>query len=261
MKLDITSIYSNRLIKVSEFTLEDFRTISFMVENDSDEELHTFLISKLGKDCNAIDKFYALLMARIKFVNETVTFSGSSNVTVNLNVWADKFKSTCIDIRKIISLDDFDVVIDYPENLYYTNFDNMLVDSIYSLKYKNIQLEMIGMDIRDKYKILDKLSPAMINLIKTNIIEHIDDKVILMESKLDIPEIAVNFFNNTAYSFIKLLYNYYTYDDILELIFMLSGRINDVGYIISRNPRDLELLSKLYSEDVAKTNQETKLSI
>jgi hypothetical protein len=42
---------------------------------------------------------------------------------------------------------------------------------------------------------------------------------------------------------------------ILELIFILSNRINDLGYITSRNPRDLDLLSKLYSEEVAKTNQ------
>jgi len=39
---------------------------------------------------------------------------------------------------------------------------------------------------------------------------------------------------------------------------MLSKKINDAGYLNSRNPRDLDLLIKIYSEDVEKTSHESK---
>ena len=47
MNLSIPLLFSNNFLSVSEFTLNDLRTISFNVENDSDNELYNFLISKI----------------------------------------------------------------------------------------------------------------------------------------------------------------------------------------------------------------------
>lgn len=69
---------------------------------------------------------------------------------------------------------------------------------------------------------------------------------------------SISFFDNSAFNFIKLLFNYYRYDEIMETVFAISTRISDIGFLMSRNPKDIELLIKLYSEEVEKMNSEDK---
>ena len=46
----------------------------------------------------------------------------------------------------------------------------------------------------------------------------------------------------------------------METIFTISSRISDIGFLMSRNPKDITLLIKLYSEEVEKMNAGDKSS-
>jgi hypothetical protein len=46
----------------------------------------------------------------------------------------------------------------------------------------------------------------------------------------------------------------------METIFTISSRISDIGFLMSRNPKDIAFLIKLYSEEVEKMNSEDKSS-
>jgi len=89
-------------------------------------------------------------------------------------------------------------------------------------------------------------------------IEDNSQPFVLMQPRVGLSEISLNFFDNSGFEFLKILFNYYTYEDILETIFMLSRRITDIGYLNSRTPRDIDVLTKLYSDEVAKAADETK---
>jgi|TARA_R110002110_G_scaffold148108_2_gene339118 hypothetical protein len=260
MRLEIPSICDDtKMIVVEEFTLEDFRSIAFMLESDSDGELYKLLISKVLTPCNSLDKFHALLHARVKFVNETIAFNnGTSNISINLNTWIKSFKADYVNIEKTIELDNFTLSLSYPEHFLYENMYDIVIECISSIKFKDTEILLEDLSRDDKNTILEKLPPIILENIKTFIFENSDSELMLMKSMLDLPEVSVNFFDNSAYTVIKTLYSYYTYDDILELIFMLSAKLPDIQYINSRNPRDLEFLIRLYNDEVAKSNQDDK---
>lgn len=219
------------------------------------------MTSKVSGGGNSVDKFYALLQARIKFINEVITFTGQSNITINLNVWGDIFKTNCVDILTHNIIGDIEVGLNYPEHFYHVNYEDVVIDSITNIQYRGKKLELAGLSLEDKYKILHKLPPNLIEHVKQYVLSNIDNKLILMTSKLGIPELSVNFFDNSAYTIVKILYQYYSCDEILDLVFMLSRGVPDVGYINTRTPRELDYLIKLYSQDVDKVNRETKLHI
>lgn len=79
-----------------------------------------------------------------------------------------------------------------------------------------------------------------------------------MDSKIGLDSIQINFFDNSPLALITTLYNYHTYDEILEMLFVLSKRIPDISFLNSRSPKDLKYWIQLYSEEVEKINHSTK---
>lgn len=259
MKLGVPSVCSMGVINVSEFILEDFRTISFLIETDNDQQLYDFLVSKIDTPCNAFDKFFVLLEARKKFVNEIIVLNnGKSDIKLNLNIWSDLLKGSVEPVKTELMCGDFTVIIDYPVNFSYNSFEDFLLDCIYNISFKNTSINFSELNKEDKYKVLEKIPLELIDDVKTYIEKNMNYSITLMKSTLGLPEILINLFDGSMFVLLKTLYNYYNYDDILETIYFLSKRISDVSYINTRTPRDLEFLIDLYSEEVEKTNQETK---
>ena len=119
MILSENSIFDDHIVSVSEFTLEDLRTVSFQIENDSDMELSKFFNSKIITDCNSIDRFNLLFTARYRFINETITLNnGESNITLNLNLLKNNLLKNIKNIRNTICIDNFYMTLDYPNNLF-----------------------------------------------------------------------------------------------------------------------------------------------
>jgi hypothetical protein len=198
----------------------------------------------------------------MRFVDDNILFNnGKSNITINLNVLKDAYISNVENIQKSITFEDFDIVLNYPKELLYDKFEDIMIDCIESLSYKDKTINFQNLSYEDANKIIERLHPGILIQIKEFVVESCNNKTILMESKLDLPELSINIFDNTAYNLLKVLYSYYNYDEIVELLFMLSKRISDIQFLNSRTPRDLDLFIKLYSEDIEKSNHEDKLTI
>jgi hypothetical protein len=256
MRIETPSIYSNLdIVAISEFNMDDFRSISFMIENDSDNALYNKLISKIDGKCNSLDKVNSLIDARIKYVDENILFNnGESNITVNLNIFKTQLLKNVIDIEETITEGSIQLTLDYPLDFYFSSKEDIIMNCIKYLKIKDKFLNFWVLDKQERYAILEKIPSNIINLI-VQFIEKNNKPIILMESRLGLPELSINLFDNSAFSFIKILYNYHTYDDILEILFSLSRRINDVSFLNSRTPRDIILMTKLYTEEVENQNK------
>lgn len=256
MIVELPYIFSEGTNSISEFTIEDFRSISFMIENDSDENLYNRLIKSLNKDSSSIDKFNILLEARILHINENIMFNnGTSNVNVNINVWKDKFLKEIKDISKTLTIDNIEITLDYPNNFYFKNKEDILINCVKFIRIKDKFLNFYTLDKSEKFAILEKLPSKVTEEIKEFIKDN-NKSIVLMNPILNLPEISINFFDNSAFSLIKTIYSYYKYDDITELLFVLSKRISDVSYLNSRTPRDLNTLVRLYEDELEKLNEQ-----
>jgi hypothetical protein len=259
MKLDVPSVNGDRLIRISEFTLDDFRTISFLIENKNDKSLSDFLMSKIETECHILDKFNILMQARIKFINESIILNnGTSNITINLNLWAEALKASIKDVKIQLSYEKFKINVDYPTSMLYDSYEDLIIDCIYEISHSDKSILFSGLGLDEKYKILEMLPPKLIRVIKDYIEQEMNYTICIMKGTLGLPHIEVNLFDDSIFSVIKTLYDYYNYDNIVETLYFLSKRITDITYLNSRTPRELELLIDLYSEEVEKSDHDTK---
>lgn len=258
MKFSISNKLNSEALKVSEITMNDMRDISFMIESESDDALNDFLMSKLEGDGNCVTKFIALFKAREHYIGETISLNnGSNNIVVQLYYWFDEIINHTFNIKNDIVIDKFKISIDYPSNLLHSDYTDLLIDMIKCIQVDDNKLQFNTLIKSEKELIIQNLP---YNVIK-KIHEHIDNtqyEISLFQERLGIPDIDMSFFNNSAFNIIKLLFNYYKYDDIIETVFMMSNRISDVGFLMSRTPKDVSLLIKLYREEVEKSNSEDK---
>lgn len=260
MKFIVSNPLNLESVEVSEFTIEDMRSISFMIDNDSDDLLHDFLISKISGDGNCISKFIALFKAREQFVGDAITLSnGSNNINIQLSYWIDEFIKNLIDIEGVVTIDNFNICIDYPSSLMHHKYDDLLIDMIQSIDMNGhfINFKQISND--EKNEIIQKLPYNVVREVY-DYINNVSFDIPIFKEKLGLPDIIISVFDNSAFNFIKMLYNYYRYDEIMETIFTISSRISDIGFLMSRNPKDITLLIKLYSEEVEKMNAGDKSS-
>ena len=242
---------------MTEFTINDFRTISFLIETGDDHKLYNFLTNNLTH-ISSVNKWSELLKTRMDTISETITFTiNGKNVIVNLKIWKDNFQNNFKDIKKVLNIDDFILTLDYPKEFLHDTLEELMVDCVYNIVYKGKEIDFSLLTKDEQFKVFERLPSTVSNGV-LQFIEQNDHPIVLMPERLGMSEISVNFFNNTSFDLIKTLYSYYNYENILETLFMLSRRIQDIQYLNSRNPRDLDFLIKLYGEEVAKSEPDTK---
>jgi hypothetical protein len=260
MKFTVHNPLNSEVVSVSEFTMEDMRSISFMVENNSDDLLFQFLESKLSGTANCVTKFIALFKAREQFIADTISLNnGNSNVDIQLSYWFDEFVKGLKDISGVVKIDDFEIKIDYPESLMYNTYDDLLAGMIQNISIKSHYVDFKDITHSEKLELIQNLPYNVIKEVH-NYIDQINYNILIFKERLGIPNISVSFFDNSAFNFIKMFFNYYRYDEIMETVFGISSRISDIGFLMSRTPKDINLLIKLYSEEVEKMNNEDKSS-
>lgn len=261
MMLKVKNPMNSDVLEVSEFNMNDMRSIAFMIENDeANDALYDFLISKLSGEGNCVTKFIALFKAREKFIGDAISLNnGSSNVNIQLSYWYSEFIKNLIDIKGTVSVDKFTIVVDYPSSLNHKTFDDLLVDMIQSIEIENKRINFKNLNDLEKIEIIQNIPYNVIRELY-DYINKKDFDILLFKKRLGLPDIKISLLNNSAFEFIKMMFNYYRYDEIMETVFMISSRISDINFLMSRTPKDMSFLIKLYSEEVEKSNTEDKSS-
>jgi hypothetical protein len=255
MFVDSKNLISDNYSNVDKFTLEDCRNISFMVENKSDNLLHNLLLTKTSGSDIGIDKFNSLLTARCKFINESfIVNNGETNITLNINIFQKSLADKIIPIKERLSIDGLDILMDYPVNLYFENHEELIIDCIKQIYIKDKYINFLALDKFEKYDILNRLRGSTMEVINEFINKNNKD-IILLESKFKLEPISINFFDNSAFFMLKTLFHYYEYDSIIEMLFILSKRFNDISFLNSRTPLELDTLIRLYEDENSGNNK------
>jgi hypothetical protein len=261
MILSVKNPINGEIGKIKDLTIEDFRSLSFILENGDDGDLENFLNDRLIGDINSLTKLLTLINARMQFVSEQITFNnGSTNVNIDIKFLLREILNNIKDIRTVIDMDDYQVHIDYPTKLVHKNKEDLLMDCIYCMVHKHKTLYFRELNDESKNDIISMFNAKAILKIQ-EVISDINSPITIFKARANLPDIKISLFDNSSFVFIRTLFSYYTYDEITELIFMISKRIPDLQYLNSRTPRDLELIIRLYSEEIEKSNTETKSTI
>jgi hypothetical protein len=243
------NLFTNNSSNIESFNIEDCRNISFSIANESDECLHEILVSKITNADNAVDKFNSLLLARLKFINEIwVLNNGESNINLNVSILRKSLIDKIKPIEEILCIDGMNITLDYPTSLYIHNHEDLIINCIKKIQIKENSLNFNRLDKSEKYDIVNKLKASTIESIFYYI--HKNNKnIILLDSSVILNPISVNFFDNSAFFLLKSLYHYYDYDSIIEMLFILSKRFNDISFLNTRTPLELDSLIRMYEDE------------
>jgi len=147
MILSVKNPVSNETGKIKELTIDDFRSISFIVENSTDIELEEFLNERIIGNTNALTKLLTLMQARMQFVSEQITFNnGTSNVNIDLKFLWKELVSNLKSAHRVIDMDGYEIHIDYPSRLIHTDKDDLLLDCITNINYGHKNLNFRELD-------------------------------------------------------------------------------------------------------------------
>lgn len=261
MILSVKNPVSDEIGRIKELTIDDFRSISFIVENSTDIELEEFLSERIIGNTNALTKLLTLMQARMQFVSEQITFNnGTSNVNIDLKFLWKELVSNLKSAHRVIDMDGYEIHIDYPSRLIHTDKDDLLLDCITNINYGHKNLNFRELDHQSKLDLISKFNAKAILKLQ-EIISEVDVPITIFKARAKLSNITLSLFDNSSFVFIRALFSYYTYDEITELIFMLSKRLPDLQYLNSRTPRDLELFIRLFSEEIEKANTDTKSTL
>lgn len=261
MILSVKNPVSGEVGRIKELTIDDFRSISFIIENSTDIELEEFLNDKIIGDTDALTKLLTLIQARMQFVSEQITLNnGTSNVNIDIKFLWKELVSKLQSAHRVIDMDGYEIHINYPSRLVHIDKDDLLLDCITDINYGHHRLRFRDLDKNSKLDIIGKFNAKAILKIQ-EVIDEVDVPINIFKARANLTDITLSLFDNSSFVFIRALFSYYTYDEITELIFMLSKRLPDLQYLNSRTPRDLELFIRLYSEEIEKTNTDTKSTL
>lgn len=235
--------------------MEDYRKLSLLFQSSSDYDIYNFIISNI-KDYNSYDKIISLIFLRCETVRDDIIFNiDNKNITISLKIWLKNLINNYKDIRKTLNIDNILITVDYPKNFFHTTVEELILDTVHKIVYNEKELNVADLSFSEKYELFDNLSPKIMLEVYNFIQENINDKIILMEETTITPEISANLFDNSFFEIIKTLYNYYSYEDILETFYRLGQKISDLTFLSTRTPRDIDFFIKMYSEDIEKMNQ------
>jgi hypothetical protein len=258
MILTVKNPVCDEVGKIKELTIDDFRSMSFIVENATDLELEEFLTERLIGKSNALTKLLTLIQARMQFVSEQITFNnGTTNVNIDLKFLLKELINNVKSVKRSVVMDDFTIDLDYPSRLIHTDEDDLMLDCITAIHHSHKQLDFRDLDQQSKLDFITHFNAKAILKIREEL-EDMDTPITIFKARANLADITLSLFDNSSFVFIRALFSYYTYDEITELIFMLSKRLTDLQYLNSRTPRDLELFIRLYSEEIEKASTETK---
>jgi hypothetical protein len=251
MYISNKSLISDEIISVDQFTINDIRSISFAIENDSDNILHDIFTSKISKNFTNVDIFNSLINARCKYINNKITLNnGTSNINISIDNIISKLNNNIVHIREELSINNLNIILDYPDLLYFNSSDELMISCIKLIRIKDKLINFNNITKSEKLDILNNLPVKVIDSIEKFIIKNNKD-IVLFESKLGIDEITVNFFNNSSFLILKNLYHYYNYDSLIEILFMISKRITDMSFLNSRTPYELDEIIRMYGEEIS----------
>ena len=134
---------SGKIIRIKEIKNKDYFTILKFCENIDLEGLNNTLEHVLFEDnvksqnLSILDKFYALLYARMVFIDPNLLFIDKNQVKINFNVQniLEKIDLFEDNLDKAVKVGDFTVELGLPNLLYFNNINDLYISVIKNIMF------------------------------------------------------------------------------------------------------------------------------
>jgi hypothetical protein len=214
-------------------TFQNLKDISDTLSKDDEQFLVDYLNRFDGK--NIHEKFLNILKTWEEDVSHTISFSNDEkNMKVNISYVIESFKD--VEREDIVLEKDFQITLGIPDK--FTNkgvFD--LSKTIKNIKYGSSQIKLNDMNDEDRDHFVENLPANVFNTIAKEVLSN--QKYTAGFDNDNLKHLKINFLNNSAYMFLKGLFNPYKKDYFLDIIYYLSRKI-DGNILLNSTITDIE---------------------
>ncbi len=218
-----------------KITFKSLREISEAFDKGDDRPFIKCINSFEGD--NIYKKFINILKSWEMDVTHTMSMA-FDDATMKVSI---EYLVTCmsgIDSDEILQIEDDDWKFWVGSPSKFTNKDGFdLTESIKNIQYQNSKINFKDLSNIDKESIIKQLPANIYNMIIRKVLET--DRFV---GKLDNPKlshISINFLNNSAYNFLRGLFEPYNKDYYRDIIYYLSKKI-DGDILMDSSMTDIE---------------------
>jgi hypothetical protein len=152
-----------------------------------------------------------------------------------------------VDSDEILQIEDGDWIFWVGSPSKFTNKDGFdLTESIKNIQYLNSKINFNGLSNIDKESIIKQLPANVYNTIIRKVLEN--NRFVCRLDNPKLSHISINFLNNSAYNFLKGLFEPYDKDYYRDIIYYLSKKI-DGDILLDSTMTDIEYYIEKMNEE------------
>jgi len=260
-------------LNLKELTFRQFFTLNKFITNNNQAHISQcfddIILENLKEkeyfyQLTNFDKFIGLYLLRSSCISPEVELkSGANTAKIPLYPFLIKCVDKKVETNSIIIINDVELQLNLPKNLYSSNTFDIIYDTIYNIKINKKNINLFELKIEEKNKIIEELPAQIFTKVKSycNEIEKQYSDLIL-EFKLFIDsKITINPFNNSMFEILKAFYQ----TDLIslyELQYILVNKLlYSAEYVDNNTLIENILLSNFYKAEIEKINAEQNKSL
>jgi hypothetical protein len=262
-----TRLPSGRSIRIPELKNKDFFIILKFCENEDFEGLNSFLNKIFFKgleDIDIIDKFYALLLVRMIYVDPEIIFFDKNNSTVNFSIQniLEKIDLFERDYDKVYNINKFKIELGLPNLLYFENLNDIYLSIIKKICVGDKTIKFNNLTLEEQELILGNIPNSIFSIIKDyiNILsQNLNNFVVIEENEdFNIGEINLNVLSNGIISFILGMYST-GLSNFFEMMYVFTTKLKFTsGDFLNLTPLDSKVLLNIYKKEAQEREEELK---
>lgn len=217
--------HRNLSLKVRPITNDIFFDICKFVHYNSDYNISKFLDESLDslietenafRELTRVDKTILFLILYDQFVDSTITLNcqhkeneNIRHVKVDTSILTQKVNKMSIDFFQTIAVDDIEIQISDPSDLFCATYDDIITSMIYKIISDGEEYIFNEFSRDEKDRFLNSMSSNIFSeiedILKSNItsIDLID-----IGDNFEFESLSVDYFDNSLYSLIKSLFSF-----------------------------------------------------
>jgi hypothetical protein len=262
-----TRLPSGREVRIPELKNKDFFIILKFCENEDFEGLDNFLnkiIFKGIEDLDIIDKFYALLLVRMIYVDPEIVFEDKNKSAVNFSIQniLEKIDLFERDYDKVYEFNSYKIELGLPNLLYFEDLNDIYLSIIKKIQISDKSIKFNTLSVEEKELILSNIPNSVFSLIKNyiNLLSQNLQNFVVIEGNetFNISEINLNVLSNGIISFILGIYSM-GLSSFFEMMYVFTSKLGFTSAdFLNLTPLDSKVLLNIYRKELSEKEEELK---
>ena len=226
--------------------------------NDNNAIKNKFNSVFIAKEANIFNKTYALIKLHSLCIDDVIKLNlNNRDISIDTDLVLNAISNFEHDkFHQEITIKAFKMHLDLPiDFIIDDNIGDLFISVINKIEWGNNLINVNELNDIDKKRLIDNLPADIFTAVSNYIKDQIKNTNVILvpgTTSLNKQPLAINFLSCQPFQFLKTLYSSYTINYCLELLYILSSKLDSL-HILNSTHRDIMIYIKLYEEEAKRS--------